>query len=156
MSDDHRWTLPTEGRGSNPTSVSVSAYALEQSKAVLSAAGRMTYDYLSSVDYRHYACVTLSMGRSAANWIMQGYGSLSEMYIQGRNKYDSCGTPTPTTSACSGDLELPDITCSICLEKGKSIVLIPCGHTFCKKCPEKLLECPICRSHINGHMKFFL
>jgi hypothetical protein len=44
--------------------------------------------------------------------------------------------------------------CIICFEKyndsnRKPLVLIPCGHTICKKCSESIDNCPKCRKNIE-------
>ena len=44
--------------------------------------------------------------------------------------------------------------CKICFDKydsksQKPIVLIPCGHSFCKKCALHLTKCSICRTYIK-------
>ena len=46
--------------------------------------------------------------------------------------------------------------CNICMEGKKDTVLIPCGHTLCKKCQTKIQECAICRSKINGQMNVYI
>lgn len=48
------------------------------------------------------------------------------------------------------------IACPICLDKQKEIALIPCGHTLCRQCRVDIIECPICRSCINGYIKIYL
>eukprot|EP00300_Choanocystis_sp_HF-7_P012613 c17958_g1_i1.p2 GENE.c17958_g1_i1~~c17958_g1_i1.p2 ORF type:complete len:322 (+),score=57.22 c17958_g1_i1:35-1000(+) len=43
--------------------------------------------------------------------------------------------------------------CSICLDTPKDAALVPCGHSFCHTCSQKLQEtkktCPICRKKIK-------
>lgn len=45
-------------------------------------------------------------------------------------------------------------TCSICIQVEKDTVLIPCSHTFCHTCVEKMIKinglCSYCRGKING------
>ena len=51
---------------------------------------------------------------------------------------------------------LPLHTCSLCCTDPKNTVLIPCGHTFCKTCSEKCIECPVCRSSIQNVQMMYL
>ena len=47
--------------------------------------------------------------------------------------------------------QFKDDICSICLEKKPNVIFIPCKHTFCSTCGNKLekeKKCPICRSQI--------
>lgn len=53
-----------------------------------------------------------------------------------------------------------DITCSICMDNIKNIILLPCRHeATCTHCAHQLLnnkkKCPICRSVINDTFKYF-
>jgi hypothetical protein len=53
-----------------------------------------------------------------------------------------------------------DITCSICMDNIKNIILLPCRHeATCTKCAHHLLnnnkKCPICRTVINNTFKYF-
>jgi len=38
------------------------------------------------------------------------------------------------------------LQCSICWDKEKTHVLIPCGHSFCESCCGKIFRCAICRA----------
>lgn len=44
--------------------------------------------------------------------------------------------------------------CGICLDKPKSIVVIPCGHCYCNDC-SKIKRCAICRQDIQQRSKIF-
>ena len=46
--------------------------------------------------------------------------------------------------------------CSICLEKPKDMVNVPCGHCFCSKCTKEASHCFICREKILHKQKLFL
>jgi hypothetical protein len=49
--------------------------------------------------------------------------------------------------------------CDVCCEcKSKWVVLIPCGHTLCKDCSEKLREaaCPFCRVRYQSVHQIFI
>jgi hypothetical protein len=48
----------------------------------------------------------------------------------------------PSTSGPPGDP--PE--CLICMDREPSVVLVPCGHTFCAPCVEGLGRCPSCRA----------
>ncbi len=55
-------------------------------------------------------------------------------------------------SALTGD-------CEICCDRAKEVVLVPCGHTFCRQCANKVMRggkrCPFCRKAIAQTMKVF-
>ena len=47
--------------------------------------------------------------------------------------------------------------CKICLTNSKSFekdqyphILVPCGHSFCHTCIDKLTKCPYCRINIEN------
>lgn len=40
--------------------------------------------------------------------------------------------------------------CSICCDRKVNTILVPCGHTLCKECGERLTQCPYCRARINS------
>ena len=40
--------------------------------------------------------------------------------------------------------------CSICWEKPKDRIMIPCGHCFCDSCSQQIETCAICRRPIQG------
>lgn len=42
-----------------------------------------------------------------------------------------------------------DAKCNICVENRKDVVLIPCGHTVCHVCVDKMDTCPQCRCGID-------
>ena len=52
--------------------------------------------------------------------------------------------------------EVPE--CSICLDKKLNRVFIPCGHTTCETCAERLVgkACPMCKKLINQAIPLFL
>jgi len=45
--------------------------------------------------------------------------------------------------------------CSICVDRPKDTVLIPCGHFFCSTCVESVSECPNCQKPIERQLKTF-
>jgi hypothetical protein len=46
--------------------------------------------------------------------------------------------------------------CAICMDREPSVVLIPCGHTFCAPCLQGLGRCPSCRSlFVSKHNIYF-
>lgn len=48
------------------------------------------------------------------------------------------------------------ITCRICFDKIKNIVIEPCCHfVSCKECSENLETCPICRCNIDSRLILF-
>ena len=50
-----------------------------------------------------------------------------------------------------------DITiCPICLSTKKDTVLIPCGHTACHNCSQRITNCMNCRALVLDKKKFFL
>ncbi len=66
-------------------------------------------------------------------------------------------SPTPTES-------IGDYSCPICFEdyhsKYRPAKLLPCGHSFCQQCIQRLIwnisshNCPICRTKFNPFDKF--
>ena len=48
--------------------------------------------------------------------------------------------------------------CPICYENDIYYVIIPCGHTICKKCSDKWTrsDCPTCRTPIQSNMRLYL
>ena len=46
--------------------------------------------------------------------------------------------------------------CSICLERPKCIVNVPCGHCFCEECSKDASHCYNCRAIISHKQKIFL
>lgn len=49
--------------------------------------------------------------------------------------------------------------CTICIEREKNILLLPCKHLcLCRKCfkDNNLYECPMCRTPIESHLDVFL
>jgi hypothetical protein len=47
------------------------------------------------------------------------------------------------------------IQCIVCTERHIDHVVIPCGHTFCGECLQKLTHCSFCRVRINQKLKLF-
>jgi len=50
--------------------------------------------------------------------------------------------------------------CPVCFEKEVDMVLIPCGHTYCKGCcsdidRNRYAKCPQCRAQVNSRIKIF-
>jgi hypothetical protein len=49
--------------------------------------------------------------------------------------------------------------CSICFDKEVDTALVPCGHTYCKKCAEadrsRYARCAQCRKEITSRIKIF-
>ena len=47
-----------------------------------------------------------------------------------------------------------DITCTICRDRRKDSILLPCGHTYCEPCAKRLKAtsepCPLCRKAIEA------
>ena len=58
-------------------------------------------------------------------------------------------------------------TCPICFENQSDVAFVPCGHTVCNKCADKLsplppvssppsaMKCPTCRRAVTRHIKLF-
>ena len=49
-----------------------------------------------------------------------------------------------------------DVRCNICVVNRKDVVLIPCGHTVCHECVDKMIVCPHCRCHINDAYDMYI
>lgn len=80
---------------------------------------------------------SMSQMLRADNNLMRGYAvdhGVHQFNVDDRTRYF---TPQP-----SGD-ESPE--CPICMDMQPSVVLIPCGHTFCGPCLDGLGRCPTCR-----------
>ena len=45
--------------------------------------------------------------------------------------------------------------CPICLDNSRNMALVPCGHTFCRTCGERLTSCPICRAAIQSRVNTY-
>jgi hypothetical protein len=60
-------------------------------------------------------------------------------------------SPSGSTAFRSGTHQ-----CSICMERKKTLVCVPCGHTFCAECPAKRSTCLICSAHVRERVKMFL
>jgi hypothetical protein len=46
--------------------------------------------------------------------------------------------------------------CSICLEKPKRVVNVPCGHCFCEECSREATHCYNCRALITHKQIIYL
>ena len=46
--------------------------------------------------------------------------------------------------------------CSICLEKPKRVVNVPCGHCFCEECSREATHCYNCRALITHKQVIYL
>lgn len=49
-----------------------------------------------------------------------------------------------------------DYLCQICFTNKITTCLTPCGHTFCIKCSEKMIDCANCRSRVEKKIKMFI
>jgi len=47
------------------------------------------------------------------------------------------------------------VTCTICLDKPRDSVIVPCGHSFCSICAPQITKCPICRQLIQQWLKIY-
>merc|ERR1719397_269685 len=47
------------------------------------------------------------------------------------------------------------IVCSICCDKPRDRVLIPCGHCFCSNCAPRFETCPHCRKKVKQLQKIY-
>jgi len=45
--------------------------------------------------------------------------------------------------------------CTICAERQKDTVLVPCGHFFCSVCSRRVEICPNCRKRIERRVRTF-
>lgn len=45
------------------------------------------------------------------------------------------------------------ITCPICFDKLKIIAFIPCGHSLCEQCANRLQICPLCRANVRSKLR---
>jgi len=45
--------------------------------------------------------------------------------------------------------------CTICAERNKNMVLVPCGHFFCSICAHAVEQCPNCRKQIESRVRTF-
>ena len=46
--------------------------------------------------------------------------------------------------------------CPLCFQDHIDHVILPCGHTFCKKCVDRCVNCGVCRGNINKKQKIFI
>jgi hypothetical protein len=44
--------------------------------------------------------------------------------------------------------------CIICEERGLNVLLVPCGHCYCRECVDALPSCPVCHSGIRKRHNF--
>lgn len=54
----------------------------------------------------------------------------------------------------SKQAKLNDLTCCICFDRAKNTALVPCAHTVCSLCAQRLEQCPICREDIIEKVSF--
>jgi hypothetical protein len=45
--------------------------------------------------------------------------------------------------------------CSICVDAGKNITLVPCGHQLCLGCSSQLTICPFCNQAIGDRVRVY-
>ncbi len=47
--------------------------------------------------------------------------------------------------------------CSICMEKSREFVCVPCGHSYCEECCRKMKDgiCFTCRERVNFFQKLY-
>jgi hypothetical protein len=45
--------------------------------------------------------------------------------------------------------------CCVCLDRGREIAFIPCGHSVCSGCHANLSLCPLCRSLIKSRLRLY-
>jgi len=52
---------------------------------------------------------------------------------------------------------VPGTECILCAENPRTIAYIPCGHTVCISCDEKLIDkpCSFCRALIHDRLKLY-
>jgi len=46
--------------------------------------------------------------------------------------------------------------CIICEERGLNVLLVPCGHCYCRECVASLASCPICHTEVQRHYNYHL
>jgi hypothetical protein len=44
----------------------------------------------------------------------------------------------------------------VCFDNDKRCAIIPCGHTFCRMCVDKVTLCPTCRAPKQSALDVFL
>ena len=52
---------------------------------------------------------------------------------------------------------IPGTECILCAENPRTLAYIPCGHTVCMSCDEKLIDkpCSFCRAPIHDRLKLY-
>ena len=45
--------------------------------------------------------------------------------------------------------------CCVCMDAGRDIAFIPCGHSVCASCNSELTLCPVCRSPIADRLRLY-
>ena len=45
--------------------------------------------------------------------------------------------------------------CCVCMDAGRNIAFIPCGHSVCGSCDGKLTLCPVCRTPIADRLRLY-
>ena len=73
-----------------------------------------------------------------------------------------CKKRTENSEFCKDCQAKPNLPhCSICDDKLIDTVLIPCGHTICEGCVNKIknngepLKCPMCKKEVQSYKLFF-
>ncbi|XP_071810905.1 LON peptidase N-terminal domain and RING finger protein 2-like isoform X1 [Apostichopus japonicus] len=63
------------------------------------------------------------------------------------NQPSQSGTPTIAFK----ESQNRDTSCSICADRERENFFVPCGHSVCKQCAERILQehedCPFCKKH---------
>ena len=62
---------------------------------------------------------------------------------------------TRRVRALVGEKRAEELTCPICLDRPKNMVLAPCGHRACAECAAPLRKCHICRGAIRERVPYF-
>lgn len=91
---------------------------------------------------------SLNMALRADNILMRTYAS--EKGFQNYSVLDR------TRPAFNPEPAQDPPECAICMDRRPSVVLIPCGHTFCGPCVAGLGRCPSCRDLFESKHNFYL
>ena len=81
--------------------------------------------------------------------------------IEHRKRFPYC-TFNKLITTPRGEPDKPEIidedsemSCVVCAKHKLSVVLLPCGHTFCKLCSVQMPTCWICKRNIYAFKKIF-
>mmetsp|Transcript_2166 Transcript_2166/g.7558 ORF Transcript_2166/g.7558 Transcript_2166/m.7558 type:complete len:84 (-) Transcript_2166:62-313(-) len=69
------------------------------------------------------------------------------------------GSGQGSAQAAGGERALDKYMCVVCLEKPKSVVLLPCRHScLCEECAEaqQWERCPLCREVVEDTLRIFI